>query len=50
MEKWMVTHSDNGQNGLKFQIIGVLGFPSIFYQACLGVRKVSDKTKQVPFS
>jgi hypothetical protein len=24
MEKWMVAHSDNGQHGLKFQIISTL--------------------------
>jgi hypothetical protein len=33
MEKWMVAHLDNGKNGLKFQIISILRFPSIFYQA-----------------
>jgi hypothetical protein len=36
MEKWMVAHLDNGKNGLKFQIIGILRFPSIFYQAWWG--------------
>jgi hypothetical protein len=32
----MVAHLDNGKNGLKFQIIGILRFPSIFYQAWSG--------------
>jgi hypothetical protein len=29
--KWMVAHLDNGQNGLKFQINGILEFPSIYW-------------------